>query len=235
MRLFRLIPCFLLASLSLLLTPAGAHAATPCSAATPVDGVCEIRIADLHPTQPNVGLIQVEERAARMKTGLDGAKLTASRPLPVVQGPDHGFYLTDGHHFVSTLLRVKASTVTARVIGRIGDKANFWRQMQDRHWVYLFDATGRPIKPSALPRRMDGLGDDPYRSLAGYAQSAGYFGRSDVYFAEFFWARYFGQHMDWRKVDRMNLLSSLQMAERLACAPEARKLPGYAGPCRNAN
>lgn len=202
-----------------------------CSRAVPAHGHCEIALSDLHPTQPAIGLMQVEERVKRMPHGADGIRYTAKRPVPIVQAPDGSFYLTDGHHLVSTLLRSGASRVMAEVIGRFDNPDTFWSEMQSRQWVYLYDPKGNPIPPSALPRHFGELADDPYRALAGYAESAGYFQRSDVYFAEFYWARYFGARMGWQPVDRMNLLSVLQAAEKLACLPEAKDLPGYAGPC----
>lgn len=208
------------------------HAAPACSSTVPVNTACEIRLDSLRPTQSAIGLIQVEERVARMKPGIDGVAHTEKRPMPVVQGPDGSFYLTDGHHLASTLSRLDVLKVTAKVIGRFSNPASFWQNMQQRQWVYLYDAKGNPISPASLPTRIADLGDDPYRALAGYAQDAGYYGRSDVYFAEFHWARYFGSNMNWQPIDRLNLLYALQAAERLACLPAAKNLPGYTGPCR---
>lgn len=208
-----------------------AMAGPACSTHIPVNSVCEIALASLHPTQPAVGKITVEERAARMPANLDFVRYTAKRPVPVVQAPDGKFYLTDSHHLASVLELVGAKRVTAQVIGRFKDPATFWPEMEKRHWVWLHDPQGNPIKPSALPRRIADLQDDPYRALASYAQDAGYFRKTDAYFMEFHWARYFGQRMQWQPIDRMNLLAAIQSAERLACQPEARDLPGYAGPC----
>jgi hypothetical protein len=221
----------LLAFALVLSVPLSAIGEPACSIAVPVHGHCEIAISELHPTQPSIGLMQVEERVIRMKHGIDGVTYTSKRPVPVVQGPDGSFYVTDGHHLVSTLMRVGTSKVMADIIGRFDNPRTFWGEMQNRHWVYLHDAKGNSIAPSALPKHFSDLQDDPYRALAGYAESAGYFHRSDVYFAEFYWARYFGEKMDWQPVDRLNLLAALHSAEKLACLPEASKLPGYAGPC----
>jgi hypothetical protein len=226
---------FTLTALCLSFPALEAMAAPACSHAIPLNGQCEIRIEELRPTQSAIGLIQVEERAARMTPGLDGAAYTNARPLPAVQGPDGAFYVTDGHHLVSTLQRLGAQKVSVRIQGRFDrqtKEADFWKGMQERRWVYLFDTRGKPIRPSALPKRFADLADDPYRALAGYAQDAGYYGRSNVYYAEFDWARYFGARMGWRPVNRLNLLYALQAAEQLSCQPDASKLPGYAGPCR---
>lgn len=213
-------------------TASGVLAEPVCSRSIPVDAKCEIALSALHPTQPAVGMMPVEERAARFKGDTDFVRYTSKRPMPVVQAPDGSFFLTDGHHLASVLWRVGADKVMAQVIGRIDDPNTFWQEMQARHWVYLHDAKGNPIPPSALPHRIADLADDPYRALATYAQAAGYFKRTDTYFAEFEWARYFGSHMNWQPIDRMNLLTAIQTAEQLACQPAAKDLPGYAGPCK---
>lgn len=223
----------LLAALSIAVVNTGAWAEAVCSRQTPVHARCEIALAELHPTQPAVGMIQVEERIARMKHDIDGASYTSKRPVPVVQAPDGTFYLTDSHHLASVLMRIGAKKVTAEIIGRFDNPSTFWDEMRERHWVYLFDPKGNPITPAALPARIMDLADDPYRALAGYAENAGYYKRTDAYFMEFEWARYFGSHMEWQPIGRMNLLSALQSAEKLACQPEAKNLPGYAGPCRS--
>jgi hypothetical protein len=226
----RVAALFLLSSIAV---PALAEPA--CSVAIPVGAACEIGLDALHPTQSAIGVIEVEERAKRMAPGADFIALTRKRPIPVVQGPDGTFYLTDGHHFASMLLRVGAERVVARVIGRFASPSTFWTAMRTRHWVYLYDAKGRPISPSELPAHLRGMADDPYRSLASYAERAGYIKRTDAYFMEFEWARYFGARMGWRTIDALHLLPALEAAKKLACQPEASSLPGYAGPCNHAN
>lgn len=223
----------LVAVLGIALAPLSASFAAPtCSRDIPVNSTCEIALSAMRPTQSAVGMIQVEERAARMAGETDFVRYTAKRPIPVVQGPDGSFYLTDSHHLASVLVRAGAQRASAQVIGRFDNPATFWQEMQARRWVYLFDPKGNPIQPSALPKRLADLGDDPYRALAGYAQDAGYYRKTDAYFMEFHWARYFGNRMGWRSIDRLNLLEALQAAEVLACQPEARELPGYPGPCK---
>lgn len=227
-RLPRALPLFLV----VIAVQASSFAAPPCGRDVPVQATCEIALSALRPTQSAVGMIQVEERAARMAGETDFVRYTARRPIPVVQGPDGGFYLTDSHHLASVLLRAGATRATAQVIGRFDNPASFWQEMQARRWVYLYDPKGNPISPSALPKQLRELADDPYRSLAGYAQDAGYYRKTDAYFMEFHWARYFGSRMEWKRIDRMNLLDALQSAEALACQPEASELPGYPGPCK---
>ena len=214
---------------------APASAEPTCSQAIPIGAACEINLDALHPTQSAIGVIEVEERAKRVAPDSDFIALTRKRPIPVVQGPNGIFYLTDGHHFASMLLRLGADRVVANVIGRFASPSTFWAAMRARHWVYLYDTKGRPISSSELPAHLRDMVDDPYRSLASYAERAGYFKRTDAYFMEFEWARYFGARMGWQAIDALHLLPALETAKELACQPEASSLPGYAGPCTEAD
>lgn len=215
------------------LAVSAAGAAPLCSLEIKVDEQCEITLDALRPTQSAVGMLQIEKRVAKLKGESDFTKYTAKHPIPVVQAPDGTFYLTDHHHLASVLARAGASKVMAQVIGRFDNPATFWSEMQTRHWVYLFDPHGNPITPSALPKRILDLADDPYRALAGYAEDAGYFNKTDAYYMEFEWARYFGSRMGWQPIDQTTLPAALKSASKLACQPEAKDLPGYPGPCRN--
>lgn len=221
------------AAVALLLAATVLHAEPACTSQTPINARCEVSLDALRPTQPAVGMIQVEERVKRLAGDTERIRSTAQRAVPVVQAPDGSFYLTDGHHQASVLYRLGMKTIGARIVGRLRDPARFWEDMQSHRWVYLYDPLGRPIPPSRLPRHIADLGDDPYRSVAGYAEDAGYFRRTDVNFAEFDWARYFGMRMGWQPVDRLNLLWAVLATERLACDAQARDLPGYIGPCRD--
>ena len=206
-------------------------AAPVCDRTIAIDEQCEIALDALHPTQSAVGLLQVEERVAKLRGRADVIEKAGKRAIPVVQAPDGSFYLTDGHHQASVMARLGVPRVAARVIGRFDDPATFWSEMQARPWVYLFDQYGQPITPAALPKRVVDLADDPYRALAGYAGDVGYFHKTDAYFMEFHWARYFGDRMKWQQINRENLPAALQRAAKLACQAEAKDLPGYGGAC----
>ena len=95
-----------------------------------------------------------------------------------------------------------------KVIGRLPQASDFWEKMQENHWVWLHDARGAEIPPEALPNALAGLGDDPYRALAGYAEDENAFDKDrQSYFIEFHWARYFGERMHWRPISRATPVS----------------------------
>lgn len=215
-----------------LLLAARLACATPCQPDTAVGEWCDAPLAALHPTQGGVGMLQVSDEAKELRD-LPADKLAAKirkKVIPVVIGPAGRLYLVDRHHFASALLRIGVTSASVQVIGRLPDADGFWQQMTARHWVWLRNEHGQPLTPAALPATLAALPDYPYRSLAGVLQDNGYFRKQDeVYFVEFAWASWLGQHMGWAPIDRASLAMRLQQAEKLACSPAAASLPGYPG------
>lgn len=203
-----------------------------CRPETPVGTVCRLAIAEARPTQPGIGLLQVRQELPSLGEKSDSKlwKHLLKKRIPVVIGPDAGYYLVDRHHLTRELWALGRREMPVVIEGRLGNPATFWHDMQQRHWAWLADERGRPVKPEALPRRIQDLPDYPYRSLAGYAQDAGLFAKRDeVYFVEFAWARYLGERMGWAPVTGATLAERLRQATRLACQPAAASLPGYPG------
>jgi len=117
-----------------------------------------------------------------------------------------------------------------QVIGKLPQADGLWAQMQARHWAWLYNQQGLPQAPAQLPATLSALPDYPYRSLAGWLQDDGYFSKKDdVYFVEFDWVSWLGNKMGWADVTAATLPARLAQAQRLACNPEARPLPGYRG------
>lgn len=198
-----------------------------CSADTPVGAYCQLPIESARPTQSAVGELQVAGEIAKIRKQPDLIAWQKKKIIPVVIGPEGGFYLTDRHHTSHGLWKAGERTLVVKVIEHLKDPAGFWPEMQARHWVYLYDERGTRVSPGDLPRSIADMRDDPYRSLAGFARNRGYFRGTDAYFMEFEWARYFGRAMDWQPVTRCNLEKALEKAKKLACEPAARTLPGY--------
>ena len=222
-----------LASLLLFIPLHAAWAGEPdCSPQTPVDSDCTVRLANLHPTQPSVGLLQVEDDVAELtRKQQDGLKATKKKRIPLVIGPDGHFYLTDRHHLSSALWRMDRREAHARIIGHLQNAATFWQEMQANHWVWLQDTHCNPIRPEQLPNTLAELSDNPYRALAGYAQDKGWIDKTDAYFMEFQWACYLGKKLDWAPVTRDNLKQRLKQVAPLMCADGAKSLPGYRKEC----
>ena len=196
-------------------------------------GTC--RTKKLKPTQFSAGEFEVRSK----RRNLEGKKRRRAKALknhvvPVAISPNGEFYALDHHHFVLACLiagikRVRIE-VRADYSGRKMSRAEFWKTMERRGWLYLYDQFGDgPREPLYLPAEMIGLGDDPYRSLAWMVREAGGYGDKRDLFTAFPWVEFFRRRRLLRGGERRDLEKVLPAALRLARSSAARKLPGYAG------
>lgn len=215
-----------------LLWPAWANARPACTPQAVVGTVCELGLAELHPTQPGVGLLQVESEQ-RWLAGMTAEQREAhilKKRIPVVRGPQGQYWLVDSHHLSRALWNNGEREVPVVIEADLSAEPDFWAALRQRHWAWLQDEHGAPIAPEQLPTQLGDLPDIPYRSLAGYAASAGLFDKNGpAYFIEFAWARYLGEQLHWAPVNAATLATRLREAARVACLPQAANLPGYPG------
>ena len=205
---------------------------SPCHSDLAVGSRCRLAINELHPTQPGVGLLQVEQEVEKLrhKSAKKLWALAQKKRIPVVIGPDGRYWLVDRHHLTRTLWSLGMREVPVTIEGKLTDASQFWSQMQERHWAWLHDEHGHSISPDKLPTHIALLPDYPYRSLAGFAEDAGLYSKgNNPYFIEFAWAQYLGEKLKWRAVTRDNLDTLLKASSILACLPDAAGLPGYPG------
>jgi hypothetical protein len=99
--------------------------------------------------------------------------------------------------------------------------------MDNRDWTHPFDADGRRRPYSDMPKSVDKLIDDPYRSLAGELRRAGGFAKDTTPFSEFLWADFLRRRMK-RKAVKTD--GALEKALQLAKSVDANYLPGWCGP-----
>ncbi len=195
--------------------------------------VFKCKIKDLHPTQLAVGMEEVrgkENKFKKMSTSeLD--QYEKDNPEPTVAGPGGILYIIDHHHLARALseLRVTATycVKTADFTG-LSPEA-FWQNMEAKKWVYMYDENGNGPRPySELPATVDGLRDDPYRSLAGAVRKAGGYDKTDKPFAEFQWADFFRIKFE-RNIVENDFDKCVKKAVKIAKSHEAAALPGYSG------
>ena len=203
-----------------------------CRPSLAVGSVCEAQLADLHPTQFGVGLLEVAQtkRELLKKTPAGVQQVVSKKQIAVVIGPDGRLWLVDRHHLSRALWELGIRHAPVHVVGRVEDADRFWQVMSDSHWAWLFDERGNPRDPTNLPAHIEDLPDFGYRSLAGFARDEQMFDKPGrVYFIEFAWARYFGEQLGWAEVTAGTLRRRLEDARRVACLPAAASLPGYPG------
>src|SRR6204780_4605087 len=193
-----------------------------------------IPILSLHPTQMTVGMREVKEKRKRWrehKSKKKQAELLGKHMIPVVLGPDQRHYVVDHHHLARALHDEGVKDILVTVIGDLTmvDRDAFWGVMDNKRWVYPYDAKGerRPFKD--LPPSIAGLKDDPFRSLAGDLRRAGGFAKDTTPFSEFLWADFLRRKMS-RKSGEADFTKAIKKALALAKETDAVYLPGWCGP-----
>ena len=226
--------------LSLLILTGSAAAANTCGGSSKVGDVCTCKVLELHPTQLAVGMIQVREKAADLSSKnwskLD--KYLQKNPEPVVKGAGGALYITDHHHLARAAADLNIETTYCKVEADYSnlDPGPFWAKMTEQNWVYLYDENGKgPQAPTDLPKSVEGLNDDPYRSLAGAVRRNGGFAKVSTSFAEFKWGAFFRSRIPIADIDG-NFKEAVQEASAMAVTRDACSLPGYKGPpCRSSS
>src|SRR6185437_4429789 len=131
-----------------------------------------IPILSLRPTQMTVGMREVKEKRKRWrehKSKKKQSELLGKHMIPVVLGPDQHYYVVDHHHLARSLYDEGVKDILVTVIGDLTmvERDAFWGVLDNKRWVYPYDAKGERRHFRDLPKTVTDLKDDPFRSLAG--------------------------------------------------------------------
>ncbi len=192
------------------------------------------RIENLWPTQSRVGFEAVNERIDKIgsMSRKERHKYIHDNPIPVIVGPGEKLYVVDHHHLARAVHDLDHSKVFVKVIENWHDLTieEFWQRMRARHFVYQYDTMqGRVVSVYDLPRHIEQMKDDPYRSMAGQLRDDGFFEKkTGQYFIEFVWAKALRAYF--RKIDfdveKESYKGALKLARKYAASPAAADLPG---------
>lgn len=192
-----------------------------------------VAIRDLRPTQITVGMREVEEkrRQWRAHAADEKADFLGAHLIPVVLGPKQRPYLIDHHHLARALHDEGVVDVAVTVVTDLSmlEAAAFWIYLDNRSLSHLYDADGERQTHKALPKHVEGLIDDPYRSLAGALRRAGGFAKETTPFSEFLWADFLRRRIKPKQAGAQPD-EALDEALRLAKSQDAAYLPGWCGP-----
>ncbi len=200
------------------------------SAALPLTALAEI--GDLLPTQMTVGLREVNIKRKRWRDAPSRQvrdQILASHTVPVVRHCN-SFYLIDRHHFIRALRDEGVRIVDVDIVDEFDDLnvVDFWAALGARGWMHPYDDKGQQHHHAAIPRSIDGLTDDPYRSLAGALRRAGGYTKNVAPFSEFCWANFLRTRID-RSILEDDFDEAVHIAFALAGGAEAAALPGWIG------
>lgn len=179
-----------------------------------------------------VGLREVaykrrEWREAKKK---ERFKLLRRHVLPAVIGPKRQPYIVDHHHFALALLKEGAGLVAVYVLADLSHlpKNEFWTYLDNSAWCHAYDEHGRRRELGDIPRKLDKLADDAFRSLAGELIRKGGCAKSSKPFSEFLWADFL-RHRIGHHVVAADYDEAVQRAVELAKGDDAKSLPGWCG------
>jgi hypothetical protein len=217
---------FLVASCVLATGPAHSAKKQKAASCFKTDQLITCNISDLHPTQFNAGMEEVETQTKKVKKNPEGFK--KDNPAPVVVGLGGKLFVLDHHHHLLALARASETTAICLKqadLSSLGPDA-FWKEMSDRGWVYLKDK-GVERQPNDLPATVTALGDDPYRTFAKTVEDRGGFDKVPcALYEEFKWADLFRDHPE---ISLKDGDQAVQNAVQLAKTAEACSLPGFRG------
>lgn len=196
-----------------------------------------VAIADLRPTQITVGMREVNAKRKRWREmkGKKGATFLGTHMIPVILGPKDCHYVIDHHHLARALHEEGVKDVMVTVVSNLsmleGDA--FWVVLDNRNWMHPFNDEGRRCGYKDIPKSVDNLIDDPFRSLAGELRRAGGFAKDTTPFSEFLWGDFLRRRIK-RKLVENDFDRALETAMKLAKSQDAIYLPGWCGPAPDA-
>jgi hypothetical protein len=187
-------------------------------------------LISLCPTQLTVGFLEVDAKKKKLQTlsPKDQADFLAAHPMPVVLGPGQRMYITDHHHLARAAYDLKVAQACFEVEGDLSTLAQdiFWIQMDKESWVHPLDQHGVRHRYESIPKTLDKLVDDVYRSVAGFVRDAGGYDKTHTAFAEFIWADFFRRNIAVEDVLE-NFAGAVKQGQLLARGPLAKRIPGY--------
>ena len=177
-----------------------------------------IAICELHPTQMTVGFREVAERRRRWRAAsVTGEGAVRCLIVPVVLGPCGRRFILDRHHELCALAAERVTDVQVAVVDDLQrfEWVGFWRTLDRRGWCRARDSEGQRQDYSYIPTTINGLTDDPFRSLARVLRRAGGYAKQKAPFSDFLWADFLRQRLSRRLVND-DFEAALQEALALA-------------------
>jgi hypothetical protein len=190
------------------------------------------KLEELHPTQITVGKAEVALKRKEWSKLGKKARLAAldSHWFPAIHGPNDMFYIVDHHHFGLALIEEGVKNVWLMVLKDMSwlEPKVFWNVMNHHQWAHPYDSVGVLRDFNAIPKHLEYLQDDPYRSVAGEVRCAGGYAKDATPFSEFLWADFFRSRISLEKIEN-DFHKAVAKATQLARSQEASYLPGWSG------
>lgn len=189
-----------------------------------------VDLDDIRPTQLTIGMREVNRKREgwRERSDREGLDYLERHILPAVLGPKNRFWIIDHHHLALALYKEGIRKVLVTIEADLSNlgKDEFLTFMDNRNWLHPFDAKGERLSAGDLPKHLEDLVDDPFRSLAGSVREAGGFAKDATPYSEFLWADFFRRRIKRPQSDG-EFEDALKTAMGIARSSDARHLPGW--------
>ncbi len=192
-----------------------------------------VPIDELRPTQITLGFREVAQKRGQWRKQLrkDRRAFLSRHPVPTVLGPKGRHYLIDKHHLARAMAEEGIEQVMVEVVADLSilTKASFWIFLDNRSWCHPYDELGVRHDCASIPKSLNDLRDDEFRSLASAVRRAGGFAKNTSPFSEFLWADFLRNRMTLDSV-KNDFTDAVTAALNIARSKEASCLPGWCGP-----
>jgi len=187
-------------------------------------------IADLGPTQMTVGMREVsyKRRRWRERSPDEAANFLNKLRIPVVLGSGARPYLLDRHHLTLALHNEGVKQLLVSITADLSHlpRNEFWTNLESQSWSHPFNSRGYLRPYNEIPDGLDGLQDDPFRSLSWAVKKAGGYAKVRTPFSEFRWAEFFRSRIPLDLVEH-DFIHAQALAMDFARSAEAVALPGW--------
>ncbi len=189
-----------------------------------------VNIGDFHPTQITIWMAEVKKKQKHIEA-LTHEQLHIFREehiIPAVIGPEGKYYILDHHHMVLALELSGHEHAYCKVMKDLStvEPKIFWKKMSQARWIHPYDENGKKKPVTEIPKRVQDLKDDPYRSLAACVREKQVFKKTFAPYAEFEWADFFRKHIAPDFVQG-HFEEAVYISMGLADSAEAKHLSGW--------
>ncbi len=196
---------------------------------TPMRSHTTARVDTLRPTQITVSMAGVEAKRARLRTARQRRleDFLTWYVIPAVLGPQNEVFVIDLLDVARALYEEAVDVCYVSVerdLSRMRPEA-FWVALERVGWANPIDEHGRRRGYSAIPRQLDALKDDPYRTLVASLRELDDIECKTVK-AEFLWANFLRGRVP-PDLLQAKYAEALQLGHTLVRSPAARHVPGW--------
>ena len=215
----------------------------PVCLATEGQPICTCDLTKLRPLQGALGMKQVTYMKNRIADHPKHARRSLEEdPIKVVAGVGGQLFIIDHHHTAEAWLGAKTewgTNVLCKIVNsekglppEFKTEDEFWAALKAADLVRLKNESGVDVDASQLPKTLEAMADDPYRSLAWFVRRKGGFCKSSREFAEFAWADWFRSKSLTLEIQNLpsdpnDKNATVDEAVEMAHSSEAESLPGY--------